>query len=53
MDEGDGSVSQSCDGVLSVSLVLDLVRGGAPIEIEEQVRLGSNLPTRYQGGAVG
>ena len=53
MYEGDGRVSQTCDGVVSVSWVLVLVRSRTPVEIEEDIRLGGNLPTRYQGGTVG
>jgi len=51
--EWDGRISQSCDGVVSVSRVLGLVRGRTPFEVEEKVRLGGNFPTRYRGGAVG
>ena len=50
--EGDGRVSQGCDGVVSVPRVLELVRSRTPVEVEEVRRLGGNLPTRYQGGAV-
>ena len=50
--EGDGRIGQGCDGVVSVPRVLELVRSRTPVEIEEKIRLGGNLPTRYQGGAV-
>ena len=52
MNEGDGRVSQSCDGVVSVPRVPELVRSRAPVEVEEEIRLGGNCPTRYQGGAM-
>jgi len=51
--EGDGHVSQGGDGVVSVSQVLVLVRNRTPVEVEDEIRLGGNLPTRYQGGRVG
>jgi len=51
--EGDGHVSQSCDGVVLVPWVLGIVRGRTPVEVEEQIRLGGNFPTHYQGGTVG
>jgi len=51
--EGDGCVPQSCDGIVSVSWVLGLVRGRTPVEVEEEIGLGGNLPTRQQGGTVG
>jgi len=51
--EGDGRVSQSCDGVVSVPWVLGFVRGRTPVEVEEKIRLGGNLPTHYQSGTVG
>ena len=50
--EGDGRVSQGCDWVVSVPRVLELVRSRTPVEVEEDIRLGGNFPTRYQGGAV-
>ena len=53
MDEGDGRVSQSGDDVVSVSGIPDLVRSGAPVEIEEQRGLRGNLPTRYLGARWG
>ena len=53
VNEGDGRVSQSCDGVVSVSRVLGLVRSRTPVKVEEEIRLGCNLHTRYQGGTVG
>jgi len=51
--EGDGRVSQGCDGVVPVPWVLGLVWGRTPVEIEEEIGLGSNFATRYQGGTVG
>jgi len=51
--ERDGRISQGCDGVVSVPRVLGLVQSGTPVEVEEEIRLGGNLPIRYQGGAVG
>ena len=53
MYEGDGRISQSCDGVVPVPWVLGLVRGRTPVEVEEEVRLGGNFPTRHHGGTVG
>ena len=53
MYEGDGRIRPSCDGVVSVCWVLGLVRGGAPVEVEEEVGLRGNLPTRQPGGTVG
>ena len=53
MHEWDGRISQSCDGVVSVSRVLGFVRGRTPFEVEEKVRLGGDLPTCYRGSAVG
>jgi len=53
MYEGDGHVSQSRDGIVPVPWVPDLVRGRTPVEVEEEIRLGGDLPTRYQGGTVG
>jgi len=44
--KGDGHVSQSCDGVVSVSWVLGLVQSRTPVEVEEEVKLGGNFPTR-------
>jgi len=51
--EGDGRVSQSCNGVVSVPWVLRLVRGRTPVEVEEEIGLGGNFPTHYHGGTVG
>jgi len=51
--EGDGRISQSCDGIVSVPRVPGLVRGRTPVEVEEEIRLGGNLPTRQHGGVVG
>jgi len=51
--ERDGGIRKGCDGVVSVSWVLGLVRGGTPVEFEEEVGLGGNLPTCQQGGTVG
>jgi len=51
--EGDGRVSQSCDSVVSVPQVLVLVRSRTPVEVEEEIRFGGNLPSCYQGGMVG
>jgi len=51
--EGDGRIRQSCDGVVPVSQVLGLVWGGTPVEVEEEIGLGGNLPMRQQGGQVG
>ena len=53
MDEGNGRVGQSGDGVMSESRIPELVRSGAPVEIEQEIWLGSNLPKCYQGGTVG
>ena len=53
MYEGAGCVSQSRDGVVSLPRVLGLVRSRTPVEVEEEIRLGGNFPTRYQGGTVG
>jgi len=50
--EGDGGVSQGCDGVVSVPRVLELARGRIPVEVEEEIRLGGNFPPRYEGGTV-
>ena len=50
--EGGCRVSQGCDGVVSIPGVLDLVRSRTPVEVKEEVRLGGNFPTRYQGGGV-
>jgi len=47
-----GRVSQGCDGVVSVPWVLGLVRCRAPVKVEEQVRLGGDLPMCRQGGTV-
>jgi len=51
--EVEGHVSQSRDGVVSVSRVLGLVRSRTPVEVEEAIRLGGNFPTRSQVGTVG
>jgi len=53
MHKGDGRVSQSRDGVGSVPRVPCLVRGRAPVEVEEEIRLGGTFPMPYQGCAVG
>ena len=53
MYEWDGCVSQSRDGVVPVPWVLGLVRSRTPVEVKEEIRLGGNFPTRYQGGTVG
>jgi len=50
--EGDGRVSQDCDGVVSVPRVLGLVQSRTPFKVEEEIRLRGNFPTRYQGCAV-
>ena len=47
MYEGDGRVSQGCDSIVSVPQILCLVRSRAPVDVEEEVRLGGNLPARY------
>jgi len=51
--EEDGRVSQSCDGVVSVSRVFRLVRSGTPVEVEKEIGLGGNLPARQQEGTMG
>jgi len=51
--EGDGQVSQPCDGVVSVPWVLGLVWGRTPVKVEEEIGSGGNLPTCYQGSTVG
>ena len=51
--EGDGHASQSRDSVVPVPRVLGLVRGTTPVEVEKEIRLGGNFPTRYQGSTVG
>ena len=51
--EADGRICQSGDGVVSVSWFLGLVRGGTPVEVEEEIGLGGDLPMRQQGGTVG
>jgi len=51
--EGDGRVSQGRDGVVSVPRILCLVQSRAPVEVEEEVRLGDNLPAGYRSGTVG
>jgi len=38
---------------VSVPRVLDSVQSTTPIEVEEEVRLGGDLPRRHQGGTVG
>ena len=53
MYEGGGRISQGCAGVVSVPWVLGLVRSRVPVEVEEEIRLRGNLPTRHQGGTVG
>jgi len=53
VDERDGRVSQSGDGIVPVPRIPGLVRSGTPIKIEEEIRLGSNLSTRFQRGTVG
>ena len=53
MYKGGGGVSQSYDGVVSVPWILGLVWGTTPVEVEEEIRLRGNFPTRYQGGTVG
>ena len=53
MYERDGCIRQSCDGVVSVSWALGLLRRGTPVEVEEALGLGGNLPTRQRGGMVG
>ena len=53
MYEGDSRIRQSWHRVVSVSWVLGLVRDGVPVEVEEEVGVGGNLPTRQQGGMVG
>ena len=47
-----GRVSQGCDGVVSVPWVLGLFRCRTPVKVEEKVRLGGDLPTCCQGGAM-
>jgi len=44
--EGDSRVSQSRNGIVSVSWVLGLVGSGTPIEVENEIRLRSNHSTR-------
>jgi len=44
--EGDGRISQSCDGVVPVPRVPGLVQGRTPVEVEEEISLGGDLPTR-------
>ena len=51
--DGGGGVSQSWDGIVSLPWILDHVRSRTPVEVEEEIRLGGNFPTRYQGGTVG
>ena len=51
--EGDGRIRQGRDGVVSVSWALDLVRSGTPVEVEEKIGLGGDLPTRQQEGTEG
>jgi len=50
--EGNGCVSQSCDGVVSVPRVPGLVRSRTPVAVEEEIRFRCYFPTRYQGGTV-
>jgi len=50
--EGDGRIRQSHNRLVSVSWVLGLVGGGAPVEVEEEIWLGGNLPTHQRGGTV-
>ena len=45
MYKGDGRTGQGCDGVMSIPWVLGLVRSGTPVEVEEEIGLGGNLPT--------
>ena len=53
MYKGDGRIGQGCDGVMSIPWVLGLVRSRTPVEVEEEIGLGGNLPTCQQGGTVG
>jgi len=53
VDERDGHVSQSSDVLVSVPRIPDIFRSGTPVEIEEEIRLGGNLPTHYHAGMVG
>jgi len=50
--ERGGRVSQGRDGVVSVPWVLGLVGCRTLVKVEEKVRLGGDLPTCCQGGAV-
>jgi len=47
MYEGGGRIGQSCDRVVTVPRVLGLIRSSTPVEVEEEIRLGGNLPTRH------
>jgi len=47
VDEGGGWVGQGCDGIVSISRILQLVRGRTLVEVKEEVRLGGNLPACY------
>jgi len=51
--KGDSRIRQSCDDIVSVSWVLGLVWGGTLVEVEEEIGLGGNLPTRQQCDTVG
>ena len=53
VDERDGCVSQSGDGIVPVPKIPGLVCSGRSIEIEDEIRLGGNLSTRYQRGTIG
>ena len=53
MYEGGSRVRQSCDSVVSIPWVLGLVRSRTPVEVEEEIWLGGNLPMRHQMGTVG
>ena len=53
MDKRDSRVSQSGDGIMPVPRIPDLVHSGTPVEMEDEIRLGGNLATRYQRGTVG
>ena len=45
MYKGDGHIGQGCDGVMSIPWVLGLVQSEMPVEVEEEIGWGGNLPT--------
>jgi len=53
VDERDGRVGQSGNGIMTVPQIPGLVRSGGPIQVEEEIGLGGNLSTCYQRGTVG